>query len=73
MKIKNLMNIPEPSLPFDPIRNLQFKRRYDGRQSIRFSDSAESSTKTPTKSSRKTAKDDELWLSLRTSSRNGLY
>ena len=65
------MNIPEPILPFDPIRNLQFKRRYDGRQSIRFSDSVESSTKSPTKSN--TAKDDELWLSLRTSSRNGLY
>ena len=75
VKMDNLMNIPEPALPFDPIRNLQFKRRYDGRQSIRFSDSVESSSSPSAKRSDRKAKDesDKLWKSLRTTSRSGLY
>jgi hypothetical protein len=83
------MNIPEPVLSGD-VLNLQFKRQYDGRQSIRFGDSTpskENNRRSAKKKRRrggnnkggrmnKSGKEeatDQLWKSLRPSSRIGLY
>ena len=73
--MKGIMNVPEPLLPMD-VMNLQFKRKFDGRQSIRFGDSV-----SPAKKKRgggkeqktTTTTNDTLWKSLRSTSRSGLY
>ena len=68
-RMKGLMNVPEPSLPYG-VPNLQFKRQFDGRESIRFNDSVKKETKNKNK---KKSDDDKLWKSLRSSSRSGMY
>ncbi len=72
-KMKNYINIPEPLLP-STIINLNFIRKYDNRESIRFSDSIPKNEKMKmVRNSTKKSKEDQLWKSLRATSRTGLY
>jgi hypothetical protein len=75
-RMTGLMRIPEPSMPLG-VSNLQFKRQFDGRESLRFSDSISKEEKKEMMSSvqKKSTRlvHDQMWKSLRSNSRTGMY